>query len=301
MKNECSIVKDLLPLYAENMVSEDTKNFVGEHLKNCKECHDELEKLKEQENKKEFEIEKPLKTLKKELTKKRIITVIISVLVTLALGIVIWTGLTSPKYFKYSDDLIDVSENVNGSVTIRFFDPVTNYDCNSVHDPDTGKNIYFIEAWNITLDKLTGPYSRTMELQIDDENFLVFYSQNNGEDDVLIYGEAPKDFGGVISLPRLYMNYYLVISIAAAIILIVIAFILEKTKGKTKLVQAINFIIPLPICYVLAHICSLLTSWSAYSAGRFLITNISLQIIFFCINRLIIKLIKLKQETKQIQ
>ena len=32
MKNECSIVCDLLPLYAEDMVSEDTAEFVKEHL-----------------------------------------------------------------------------------------------------------------------------------------------------------------------------------------------------------------------------------------------------------------------------
>ena len=28
MKNECSIIRDILPLYVENMVSEDTSEFV---------------------------------------------------------------------------------------------------------------------------------------------------------------------------------------------------------------------------------------------------------------------------------
>ena len=32
MKNECSIIRDILPLYVENMVSEDTSEFVKEHL-----------------------------------------------------------------------------------------------------------------------------------------------------------------------------------------------------------------------------------------------------------------------------
>ena len=44
MKNECSIVCDLLPLYAEDMVSEDTAEFVKEHLGNCPTCRAELEK-----------------------------------------------------------------------------------------------------------------------------------------------------------------------------------------------------------------------------------------------------------------
>ena len=28
MKNECSIIRDILPLYVENIVSEDTSEFV---------------------------------------------------------------------------------------------------------------------------------------------------------------------------------------------------------------------------------------------------------------------------------
>lgn len=46
MKNECSIVRDILPLYLENMVSDETGTFVKEHLKGCPECTAELEALK---------------------------------------------------------------------------------------------------------------------------------------------------------------------------------------------------------------------------------------------------------------
>lgn len=46
MKNECNIVRDVLPLYFENMVSEETAAFVEEHLKTCAECAAELEAIK---------------------------------------------------------------------------------------------------------------------------------------------------------------------------------------------------------------------------------------------------------------
>ena len=49
MKTECSVVRDLLPLYVENMVSPETAQFVSDHLKECSECHSELENLKEGE------------------------------------------------------------------------------------------------------------------------------------------------------------------------------------------------------------------------------------------------------------
>lgn len=48
MKNECSIIRDLLPLYAENMVSDDTAAFVAEHLKSCEACRKEYEQIKSQ-------------------------------------------------------------------------------------------------------------------------------------------------------------------------------------------------------------------------------------------------------------
>ena len=46
MNHECSIVRDILPLYLENMVREETAAFVRAHLENCPECAAELESLK---------------------------------------------------------------------------------------------------------------------------------------------------------------------------------------------------------------------------------------------------------------
>ena len=49
MKKECSVVRDLLPLYIEDMLSDDTIEFVESHLKNCPECAVELQTIKERE------------------------------------------------------------------------------------------------------------------------------------------------------------------------------------------------------------------------------------------------------------
>lgn len=38
MKHECSIVRDLLPLYAEGMLSQESAAFVKEHLEGCDDC-----------------------------------------------------------------------------------------------------------------------------------------------------------------------------------------------------------------------------------------------------------------------
>ena len=78
MKTECSIVRDLLPLYVEEMVSEQTAQYIDEHLKDCTECQAELAQLKkgtgliEIEKKEEPESDhaKPFKKMMKRVNRK---------------------------------------------------------------------------------------------------------------------------------------------------------------------------------------------------------------------------------------
>lgn len=80
MKNECNIIRDILPLYVEKMVSEETRIFVNGHLENCPECAAELESMKagtkveelssDTKNKLESEVEKSLKSIRKKFRKK---------------------------------------------------------------------------------------------------------------------------------------------------------------------------------------------------------------------------------------
>lgn len=90
MKNECSIVRDILPLYIDNIVSDETTSFVEEHLKNCPACREELAKLKSSADI-EFvgkdtilaqeDNAAPLKALKRKLRRRQIITMALSFLV----------------------------------------------------------------------------------------------------------------------------------------------------------------------------------------------------------------------------
>lgn len=43
---ECNIVKDLLPLYVEELCSEDTREYVEKHLESCIECKESFQYLK---------------------------------------------------------------------------------------------------------------------------------------------------------------------------------------------------------------------------------------------------------------
>ena len=85
MKNECSIVQDLLSLYFENMVSENTAAFVKEHLENCSECAAEFEAMKAGKKIDEITAQQRendttvIKNLKKKIRRRRWIAVSIIV------------------------------------------------------------------------------------------------------------------------------------------------------------------------------------------------------------------------------
>ncbi len=48
MKHNCTVIKDLLPLYADEVCSEDSRKMVAEHLADCSECRSTLEKMNSQ-------------------------------------------------------------------------------------------------------------------------------------------------------------------------------------------------------------------------------------------------------------
>ena len=49
MKMDCDVIKDLLPLYYEEIVSEKSKALVEEHCKECMSCNNALQHMKENE------------------------------------------------------------------------------------------------------------------------------------------------------------------------------------------------------------------------------------------------------------
>ena len=163
MKTECSIVRDLLPLYAEDMVSEDTRAFVDGHLGHCEECRRKLSEIKEPETIHLPEEEVPLTKLRSGLRRKKTGIIILTVLISLVLILSAVTAFTSPSYYRYEDGLITVTENANGTVTLDFRDDVRFYNCDMFTDPD-GMLIYTISAYTTALEEWLGRVSMNAPL-----------------------------------------------------------------------------------------------------------------------------------------
>lgn len=87
MKITCSIIRDLLPLYAEDMLSTDSKALVNEHLADCDQCVVELANLKKADK---LPIDTDTHSLKRvsNIIQRRIFALLTAacVLITLILG-----------------------------------------------------------------------------------------------------------------------------------------------------------------------------------------------------------------------
>lgn len=80
MKNECDIVKDLLFSYNDNILSNTSKEFVENHLKECDECKKALEQIQEDSDEKNSKKELDfLRKIRHKICRKNTIIAVVSV------------------------------------------------------------------------------------------------------------------------------------------------------------------------------------------------------------------------------
>ena len=84
MKITCDVIRDLLPLAAEELASPDSMEVVQEHLRDCEGCRDAYEKLKKPPV---IAPEEPgLNTVRRNLWKRRFLTALCAVLIVCMAG-----------------------------------------------------------------------------------------------------------------------------------------------------------------------------------------------------------------------
>lgn len=104
MRNECNIIRDILPLYIDKIASQDTISFVEEHLKNCAACRTELENMKApnalEKSTSDVQVndETPLKVFAKKWNRKK--RIVISAFAAILL-IVVLLGACFVSYLKF--------------------------------------------------------------------------------------------------------------------------------------------------------------------------------------------------------
>lgn len=309
MKNECSIVCDLLPLYAEDMVSEDTAEFVKEHLGNCPTCRAELEKLRKRvqpvaaQHVPDIDAE-PLKRLKKALLMEKVQAILCTAAVLLALMLSGLSFLTAPEYFAYSQELVTVTEGANGEATISFSSEITNYKLQRIADPADKQTVYHLEVWTCAWDRMfSKPGAQDVTVKPENGHELLIYftqfiNQSSSNSAVCIYGEIEPDSGGWMALPGLSMGYWLAINIVLLVILGVIWLNLREKEKPRRLVERLILI---PIAYMLGHLCVLGFHTLSYSEWRDAQMILAIGILFYCAMLLALSIFYSRKELRDMR
>ncbi|MGG3888786.1 zf-HC2 domain-containing protein [Metabacillus fastidiosus] len=119
---KCAIIQDILPLYIDEVVSQDTKEMVDEHLKHCEKCQKEYEVMKQElyipaENKASI-----FKNINKKWRKKKVIISIVSALVT---AIILLGAFSYIVYYEtiipYSENLVKIEKQNDNQLVSRYF------------------------------------------------------------------------------------------------------------------------------------------------------------------------------------
>lgn len=282
MKITCDVIKDLLPLYVENISSDDSRILIEEHIVSCDSCKRELNKLGTPKGVSLDTNVLPLKKLKVTLLKRKYLTIFLSVSLTILILIITMGYITAPEYIPYSEKTVTITETNNKTVIVHFEAPGTRYEISKYRTEDNSEYIFNISIWSSIWNRSMCKDS-PQEFVLNPKGEMVsnvYYSSNDGNEDILIYGKDPNPNGGTITLPRLFLSYYFTIAVVGAVILGFILFLFRK-KQNAKVI--IFKLFALPISYLLGHICIKSFSGISYSATRDFYAILLAMIPIYCV------------------
>lgn len=122
MKVSCNIIRDILPLYAEDLASEDTKRLVDEHLCGCDECTRELGTLKKVQVIPVDADPAGLKKVKKTIVIRRIVAVMTALLMVLSIYTCFVMFLDAGIYLTAEQAVESVEKLDDGGIRIHWTD-----------------------------------------------------------------------------------------------------------------------------------------------------------------------------------
>lgn len=282
MKVTCDVIEDLLPLYAEGLISNDTRTLVEGHLDICIDCKKQLETI---QNYKGIPVDTniaPFKKVERKLFWKRIQIIALTIVLVLIIGTISIAYITSPRYLPYSKDIISLTEYEDGKIIIGFNDKVAGYDINRYMEEEKEGYVYHLTTWNtIWSQHIDKNNMQSIILNPDGEDVVaVYYYVTDGREDTLIHGKDLHKDGGVVTLPRLVLAYYMLMAILFAILFGILCFVYRKEDRKRNILEKILL---LPVSYIVGHFCIKGFTTSSYSAQRDFFAIFLVMIPIYCL------------------
>lgn len=255
MNLPCSVIRDLLPLYAEDLAGEESKALVEKHLVECADCKAALEDLKEPKPVAVVEEAVPLQLMKQLMRKHTAFWCLLAACLVAAVVFAFVGRMTTAQSAPYVKGVFSFGRNDDGylfaAVTNKAPDGV-DYQVEYFYD-EYGRECMAIAGYTSPLLRSLCVNRSGATLTARSDTIRYVYYCDHSRNGKLTLLSGPADYaasGGGAILPRLVLNYYLFASLALAVLFFLMALILrKKASGRTLLHTALGF-----NCYALAHL-----------------------------------------------
>lgn len=243
MKN-CEIVRDLLPLVAENMASEESKAFVNTHLETCEDCKKAYEALKTPVPP---DTAAPLKSVRRTVKKRGLLIAGLIACLVAALLVGAFARLTKPIVIHSGYEAFE-------SVHIDS-DRITLYRTqNTKLVTENDGRIIYVGAYTTLWDEWTGKATHlsSTEFSLDGIDAILF-EPYDGTDHEILYQRDGYPVESGFALPRLVMNFWFAIALVATAIVFVPWLVLLLTK-KQRVRRVFDILLLIPLCGTVAFL-----------------------------------------------
>ncbi len=260
MKVTCHVIRDLLPLYVEGLVSDDSKMLVGEHLQECPACKKYMRELRTSEYVPLDTDPAPLEKIKAAIRKNKILAVIFTLMVTAIIAVITFAYITAPEFLPYRNETVTITEDASGKVIVGFSENVADYQLHRYPAASGEGYVYHLTTWDSIWHRNFAKKNRDVfntVLNPDGEKVIAVYYYPGTQvgpaegADILIYGSEQYPDGGVVTLPRLVLNYYLLLAVLVFFVGAISIYVLRRNERMKNIMIKISL---LPLSYIFSHL-----------------------------------------------
>ena len=193
MKISCNIIRDLLPLYAEDLASDDTRAMVDEHLCDCTDCTNYLETLKQGTMLPVESAPESLNKVKKTILRRRMLSVAAALLSLITLASLVFTFLFTPFQLTREQALDDFYVREDGAIVIDYSTWVTGRSQSGWNEN------WFINQYSTRFDIILGNNRRSMWEIYGTDGVVTEEERQRYENIEIIYGRFESADGKIHS------------------------------------------------------------------------------------------------------
>ena len=191
MKISCNIIRDLLPLYAEDLASDDTRTLVDEHLCDCEDCNEILNNMKKGTPVPMETAPESLNKVKRIIRRKRILSVMAAVMTLITLASLVFTFLFTPFQLTKEQALDDFYVREDGAIVVDYSTWVTGRS-------QSGRNEnWFINQYSTRFDMILGNNRQSMWELYGTDGVVTEEERQRYENIEIIYGRFESADGKV--------------------------------------------------------------------------------------------------------